>query len=150
VNDPAARTSTVSGLLNGVAYDVQVNVVLGSTSGSVSARSTAVTPRPTAPSAPVIGTAGAGTAGGTVTATARWSAPSSSGGSAVTGYVVTATRYAANGGVLGTTSSTVLSSSARSSTMTLPVVGSYRFTVVARNAVGTSVPSPASNLVTGQ
>jgi len=34
--------------------------------------------------------------------------------------------------------------------MALPAVGSYRFTVVATNAVGTSPASDASNLVTGQ
>ena len=34
--------------------------------------------------------------------------------------------------------------------MTLPTVGSYRFTVVSTNAVGTSQPSAQSNLVTGQ
>jgi hypothetical protein len=63
---------------------------------------------------------------------------------------VTATRYDAAGNVLGTTTSPLLASTLRSYAMTLPAVGSYRFRVVATNAVGTSQPSIQSNLVTGQ
>jgi hypothetical protein len=63
---------------------------------------------------------------------------------------VTATRYGTAGQVLGQTSSPVLSSFTRSYVMTLPAVGSYRFTVVATNAVGSSPASGTSNLVTGQ
>jgi hypothetical protein len=145
-----AGSATVTGLLNGIAYDVQVTVQTAAGTGPASARSAAASPRPTVPSAPAIGTAGSGSAGGAVTATARWSSPSTSGGSAVNGYVVTATQYDAGGAVIGTTTSPVVSLFQRSYTMTLPAVGQYRFTVVARNAVGTSAPSAASNLVTGQ
>ena len=145
-----ATSATLTGLLNGIAYEVQVDVQTAAGTGAVSARSAAFTPRPTVPSAPVIGSASSGSAGGTVNATARWSAPSTSGGSTITGYVVTATRYDAAGAVLGTTTSPVVSSLLRSYTMMLPAVGQYRFTVVARNGVGTGPASAASNLVTGQ
>ena len=148
--DVPATSATLTGLVNGTAYQVEVTVQTVDGNGPTSARSAPVTPATSAPSAPVIGSASAGTAGGAITATARWSAPASTGGSPITGYVVTATRYGTDGQVLGQTSSPVLSTFTRSYVMTLPAVGSYRFTVVATNAVGSSPASGASNLVTGQ
>ena len=56
----------------------------------------------------------------------------------------------AAGAVLATTNSAVQASTARALTMTLPVAGNYRFTVVAINAVGTSPASARSNLVAGR
>ncbi len=105
----------------------------------------------TVPGAPVIGTASSGVAGGTVTATANWAAPASTGGSAITGYVVRALRMSATGAVLGTTTSAVQPASARTLIMVLPVAGAnYRFTVEARNAVGSGPQSARSNLVIGR
>jgi hypothetical protein len=145
-----ATSATVTGLTNGVFYEIEVNVQTAAGQGPASARSAAVRPQATVPGAPVIGSASSGAAGGAITATARWSPPSTNGGSPILGYIVTATRYDGAGQVLGRTTSPLLSASLRSYAMTLPTVGSYRFTVMATNAVGTSVPSAPSNLVTGQ
>ncbi len=70
------------------------------TSG-LSAASNTVTPTAgttaTVPSAPIIGVARRGGAGGAVTARAFWSAPASNGGSPLTNYRVNAYRVNANG-----------------------------------------------------
>jgi fibronectin type 3 domain-containing protein len=145
-----ATSASVTGLTNGTSYQFEVNVVTVAGQGPTSARSAGVAPAATAPSAPVIGTAASGTAGGAITATARWSAPTSTGGSPVTGYVVTATQYGTAGQALGQTTSPMLAASTRSYAMTLPTAGSYRFTVVAVNAIGTSPASARSNLVTAR
>ncbi|HEX2806263.1 MAG TPA: fibronectin type III domain-containing protein, partial [Kineosporiaceae bacterium] len=145
-----ASTATMTGLTNGTGYTFEVTVQYSAGNGPISARSAAVVPAPSAPSAPVIGTAASGSTGGTITATAQWSAPANTGGSAITGYQVNAMRLAADGSVLGTTTSGLRPSSARSYSMTLPVGGQYVFTVVAVNAAGTSAPSATSNPVTGR
>lgn len=146
----SATTRSVSdtGLVNGRPYSYQVVALSAAGAGTPSAQTPAVVPV-TLPGAPVIGTAVAGTAGGTLTATAAWAAPTSTGGSAVTGYVVRALRMSASGSVLGTTTSVRQPDTARSLSMTVPVAGSYRFTVQAVNAVGTGVASARSNLVAG-
>jgi hypothetical protein len=64
----------------------------------------------------------------------------------VTGYVVRALKMSSTGTVLATTTSAVLPGSARQLTMTLPS-GNYRFTVQARNKVGSGPQSVRSNLV---
>jgi hypothetical protein len=145
-----ATSATLTGLVNGTSYQVEVNVVTAAGQGPTSARSSSAAPAATVPGAPVIGTAASGTAGGAITATARWSAPASTGGSAITGYVVTATQYSTAGQVLGQSTSPMIAASARSYAMTLPAAGSYRFTVVAMNAIGTSPASAASALVTAR
>ncbi len=107
-----------------------------------------VTPA-TVPGAPVIATAASGTAGGTVTATAHWNPPTSSGGSVVTGYVVRALRMSASGVVLATMTSAVQPASAGQLTMTLQT-GNYRFTVQASNKAGSGPQSARSHLVAAQ
>lgn len=97
------------------------------------------------PSAPRIGTASSGAAGGTVTATARWAAPVSSGGAAVTSYRVIAARIV-GGKVVGTKLSGALPASARSYAFRL-AKGSYRFRVVAANVKGSSPASAYSRTV---
>jgi titin len=88
--------------------------------------------------APVIGTATAGVA----SATARWTAPTSNGGSAITSYLVRTYRA----GVLINTKQ--VAATARSLTLTGLIKGqAHRFTVAAVNAIGTSGYSASSNTV---
>ena len=77
---------------------------------------------------------------------ARWTAPVSTGGSAITGYVVTAIRINSNGTLGRRTTSAVQPARARVLNMTL-AAGRYRFVVQARNSVGLSGFSARSNLV---
>jgi predicted RNA-binding protein with TRAM domain len=145
----SARSFTATGLTNGTGYRFDVTAINSSGTGRASAISPVVTPV-TVPGAPTIGTATAGTSGGTITATAAWSAPSSTGGSAITGYRVTALRVNSAGDVLSSTVSAVQPASARSLSMTLPQTGNYQFTVQAVNAVGTGAASGRSNVVAGR
>jgi Fibronectin type III domain/NHL repeat len=148
---PAGATATsllVTGLTNGSSYRFQVAAQNAVGAGPNSELSTVVIPA-TVPGAPVIGTAASGIAGGALTATARWSSPTTNGGSAVTGYVVRALRMSATGVVLATTKSTVQPGSAQQLTMTLPT-GNYRFTVQAINKAGSGPQSARSNLVVAQ
>jgi len=146
--DATATSLVVTGLTNGASYQFQVAATNAVGTGPTSALSAVVMPA-TVPGAPVIGTAASGTAGGTVTATANWNAPTTNGGSAVTGYVVRALRVSSTGTVLATTTSAVQPSSARALTMTLQS-GNYRFTVQASNKAGSGPQSARSNLVVAQ
>ena len=87
-----------------------------------------------------------GAAGGALTAVAHWTPPTSTGGSAITGYVVTAllmSSAAADATVVSRTDSRVLGPGVRQREFTL-AAGNYRFEVVAINAVGTGAPSARS------
>src|SRR5215468_2640664 len=143
--DATATSLLVTGLTNGSTYVFQVAATNAVGTGPNSALTSLVVPA-TVPGAPVIGTATSGAPGGTVTATVNWSAPTSNGGSAETGYVVRALRMSATGTVLATTTSAVQPASARQLTMTLPA-GNYRFTVQAKNKAGSGSQSARSNLV---
>ncbi|QTE27880.1 S-layer homology domain-containing protein [Pengzhenrongella sicca] len=91
-------------------------------------------PAPVAPGQPVVTSAAAGDRQATV----GWTAPTSTGGSAITGYTVTSSS--------GTTSTT--DGSARSAVVTGLTAGqSYTFTVTARNAVASGAVSTASSAV---
>lgn len=100
------------------------------------------------PSAPKIGTASSGRAGTPVNATARWAAPSTSGGAAITSYKVIASRMV-GGKVVSTKTSGALSARARSYAFRL-VKGYYRFRVVAYNAKGASPASAYSRTVSAR
>jgi hypothetical protein len=101
---------------------------------------TAVPPPATVPGAPVIGTATFGNA----SATARWTAPSTNGGSAITGYLVRVVDAAgAQVGALRPAAAT-----ATSLLVTGLTNGSgYRFQVAAQNAAGTGPNSALSTVV---
>ena len=106
--------------------------------GPVSAMTSAVTPR-TTPGVPRIGAASAGNGA----ATARWAAPASDGGVAISGYVVKAFQ----GRTLVKT--VTVSASARSVVVSgLRNGSSYTFSVAARNAAGTGAASALSAAVT--
>jgi hypothetical protein len=147
----AATSLTVTGLTNGTTYRFQVAATNSAGTGAYSASSNTVTPAaPTAPSAPIIGTPSQGAIGGELTAIARWSAPTSTGGSPITGYQVTALRMsssAADATVVSRTTSPILAATARQRSFTL-TAGNYRFEVVAINAIGTSPPSARSTNIT--
>lgn len=135
-------STTVTGLPAGVPYRFRVRAVNPVGSGPNSALSVTI------PGAPAVSTttgARAGTAGGALTASVTWGAPST-GGSAITGYRVFALRMSSTGTVLASTASAVQPATARTLSMTL-AAGNYRFQVIAINAVGISARSARSNLV---
>ena len=134
-----ATTETVTGLTNGSAYTFKVAAINGVGTGTQSAASNSVTPA-TTPGAPTIGTA----TGGNASASVTWTAPASTGGATITGYVVTP--Y-----LNGTTAQTAqtFNSTATTETVTGLTNGSaYTFKVAAINSVGTGAQSAASNSVT--
>ncbi len=128
-----ASPITVTGLTNGTAYTFTVIATNANGNSLPSAASNSVTPS-TVPGAPTIGTATKGNAQASVTFTA----PVSTGGSAITGYTVTSNP----GNFTGTgTSSPITVTGLTNGT-------AYTFTVVATNANGNSPASAASNSVT--
>jgi hypothetical protein len=129
--------TTISGLTAGTSYSVAVYQDVTSDDGTTSATASQSFKTLTVPGAPKIGTAASGASGGAVNALARWSAPSSTGGSAITGYRVYAYKLSSKGTILSTKSSSMLSASSRSYRFPL-AAGSYKFRVVAYNAIGKS------------
>jgi hypothetical protein len=111
------------------------------------------TPTPTtpalaagAPTAPRIGLASPGRRGGALTATARWGAPTSAGGSAITGYKVRAEKLGSSGRVVKVLTTRTLSAGSRAASLRL-AKGRYRFSVVAYNRAGPSPLSAPSRVV---
>lgn len=128
-------TCTVTGLTNGSAYSFTVAATNAAGTSPPSAPSNVVVPKdvPGAPTGP-IGTAGKNQV------TVRWTAPVSNGGSAITGYTVTASPGGAT-------------CSWTSGPLSCVVIGltagtSYTFSVTATNSVGQGVASASSIAVT--
>ena len=136
---PETDTCTVTALTNGTAYTFTVTATNTNGTSVASAASNSITPS-TVPGAPtaVSAVAGAGQA------SVSFTAPTSNGGSAITGYTVTAvdSTNPANGGQ-------TVSGAASPLTVTGLTNGdSYTFTVTATNVSGTGAASAASSAVT--
>ena len=136
----SALTHTVTGLTNGQQYWFHINAH-SSAGTSMFTPPVSVTPKPVLPSAPRTLAATPG-ASGQVKLT--WLAPSSTGGAAITDYVI---QRSAN----GTTGWTTINDGVRP-TAGYTVTGltngvRYYFRVLAKNAVGTSVSSNVANNV---
>ncbi len=138
---PGLTLNTATGVLSGTpttsgdyAFTVRVVDAFGATDtkgASLSVR--------TIPGAPTIGTV----TGGTTSAVVRWTAPTGTGNSPITGYLVTP--------YLNRVAQTPVSVDSTSTSQTLTDLtagGTYTFTVAARNAIGTGPASSASGAVT--
>ena len=143
-NAPAGdRSLVVTGLTNGSTYRFQVQASNALGDSPFSASSNAVTPAAapvvTAPGAPTIGTASAGSGSATLT----WTAPASNGGSAITGYsvrVFAGTVLARTQAVAGNVGSAVITGLTNGT--------AYTFDVAAINTAGTGAASARSAAVT--
>ncbi len=132
-------TSTlVSGLNNGTAYNFRLQAVNALGTGALSAASNTVTPA-TVPGAPNLGAVTQGGTGGALTVNVAWTPPASTGGSAITGYTVSA--YDGTGTMV---QSINLGQGARNRTFTFTSVGPFTFDVKAFNAIGTGPASARS------
>jgi Domain of unknown function (DUF4082)/Fibronectin type III domain/Bacterial Ig domain len=135
-----ATSKTVTGLTNGTAYTFTVTAINSVGTGPESAPSNVVTPAPpNPPGAPTAVSASPGSAQATV----KWSAPSSDGGSPITGYRITP--------YIGATAQavTTVSGSSTQATVTGLTNGTaYTFTVIAINVAGAGPESTPSNSVT--
>ncbi len=133
---PVSGTScVVTGLTNGTSYTFTVRATNANGTGAASSASSGVTPAVAlfAPGAPTSVTATAGDARATVSFTA----PSSDGGSVITGYTVTSVEDPTKGCAPVTGTSCVVTGLANGT--------SYTFTVTATNAIGTGAASSASS-----
>ncbi len=133
-----ATIATITGLTNGTSYNFRVQAVNALGTGAASASSANVTPA-TLPGAPTLATVTSGAAGGARTVTVTWNAPASNGGSAITGY-----RVSAFDGANAVVQRIDVSASSRSRVLTFTVAGPFTFDVSAINAIGVSDPSARS------
>jgi hypothetical protein len=129
-----AGTTTIKGLTNGTTYSFTVSAINAAGAGPASKASNSVTPI-TVPGAPTTVAALPGSGEASVS----WAAPASDGGSPITSYTVTSSPAGASVTVPGTATSATL--------IGLSNGTAYTFTVVAKNAAGSSPASAASNSV---
>jgi hypothetical protein len=136
---PSLTTKTWSDLTNGTAYTFSV-VAVNAVGNSTAKVSVAATPS-TKPGVPTIGTTLNATGSTAATSlTAKWTAPSSTGGSAITGYEI---KVYLDGVQVGA------AKTATASATSLVVTGlttkkAYTFTVAAKNINGTGTASAQS------
>jgi hypothetical protein len=136
---PPATTKTIGGLTSGTAYTFTVTASNASGDGPESANSAAVTPA----SATAPGTPGGVTATPDASkVTVAWTAPSSDGGSPITGYVVTPYQ-----GEAAQAPTTVDGATTSADVTGLTNGTNYTFTVAAKNAAGTGTASAATPAV---
>jgi len=135
-----ATSCTVTGLTNGTAYVIKVIAKNAVGISLPSANSAPATPAATAPGRPTSVVATSGNTSLAVT----WAAPATNGGSNITDYLV---KYSSNVGVAG--SWTRYRPSSPITTLSCTVTGlttstAYVIKVIARNAIGISLPSANS------
>lgn len=136
----SARSRLITGLTNGTTYRFKIAAVNAVGTGAASTASPPATPFvPSPPGAPTIATA---TTSG-LSAVVSWTAPASTGGAAITGYVVTP--YL---GAVAQSSRTFFTPATSQTITGLIHAATYTFTVAATNVAGTGAPSAASNPVT--
>ncbi len=122
-----ATSATVTGLTNGISYLLQVAAVNGAGAGTY-ARTASVTPRTVAGSVTdLAGTAGNGQV------SLSWTAPTSTGGGAITDYVI---QQSSNAGVTWTTLRDAISTATSATVTGLTNGASYLFQVAAVNGAG--------------
>jgi predicted phage tail protein len=135
----AAAQLTVTGLTNGTAYRFRVRAVNAVGAGAQSALSMPATPT-AVPAAPATVKASQGAKGGRLTAAVNWSQPTTTGGSRLTGYRITAQRLDSRGAATGSPILIIVGAGTHSTTFIAPAgvrtATRYRFTVQAVNAVG--------------
>ena len=143
IKSPSQGESLIRAFFNGQLIDDSVTVTFTAVPTPPGPTPPGPTPpTPTVPGAPTIGTAIAGDGQATVS----WTAPSSTGGAAITGYRI---EQSTNGG----TSWTVAVANTASTSTSQVVTGlindtPYQFRVAAINSVGTGPNSAATNSVT--
>lgn len=130
-----AKSCTVSGLVNDTPHTFTVTATTSTGTSAPSAPSNTVTPSAPVPGAPV----GVSATAGNGQAKVSWSAPTSTGGSRITGYTVTSSP----GGFLCNTTG-AKSCTVKGLVNDIP----HTFTVTAKTATGASDPSVPSNSVT--